>query len=211
MAAAYTGKIQLTKDTFFEIGKVNVQPQPFGAYIGITKNIGDINKVLEDNGSDLIKTPEGLRSMNILVVDPGEYTLDWLYMKAGAPVMRASNAIGDAGRHRVVREVHKMIQDKLGRPLGTSFYADIDYAMRTGKKFKAGGDAFNLQDQEFLDCVKRSIDDPVRQLFEGLRGSEERIDLVVVVGGSPGDVAAAIKRAKPWIPVYCGSSGQGNN
>lgn len=144
-------------------------------------------------------------------MDPGKYTLDWLYMKAGSPIMKASNAIGDAGRHRVVRDLHKMIQDKLGRPLGTSFYSDIDMCLRNGRNLRVGGDTFNLKEQEYLDLIKRSIDDPVRQLFEGLRGSEDRIDLVVVMGGSPTDVADAIKRSKPWMPVYCGKPDQGNN
>lgn len=111
--------------------------------------------------------------------------------------MKASNAIGDAGCHRVVRDLHKMIQDKLGRPLGTSFYSDIDMFLRNGRNLRVGGDTFNLKEQEYLDLIKRSIDDPVRQLFEGLRGSEDRIDLVVVMGGSPTDVADAIKRSKP--------------
>ena len=83
--------------------------------------------------------------------------------------------------------------------------------LRNGRNLRVGGDTFNLKEQEYLDLIKRSIDVPVRQLFEGLRGSEDRIDLVVVMGGSPTDVADAIKRSKPWMPVYCGKPGQGNN
>ncbi len=45
----------------------------------------------------------------------------------------------------------------------------------------------------------------------GLRGAEDRIDLAVVMGGWPDDVAAAIKRAKPWMPVYKVTDQSGNS
>lgn len=64
--------------------------------------------------------PSDLRDMTHSIVDPGEYTLDWLVMQAGSSLMKVSNAIGDAGRHRVVRDIHKAVQETMGRPLGTS-------------------------------------------------------------------------------------------
>lgn len=208
---AYSGEIQLTADQSVTIDKVLVQPQPFGAYVSLGKRWKDINPVLVSAGMDEIKKASDLREMTILIVDPGEYTLDWLVMQAGSPLMKVSNAIGDAGRHRVVRDVFKLIQEQLGRPLGTSYYADIDLSLRTGKKLRIAGRSFNLHDDEYQQVVRRSIDDPVRQLFEGLRGAEDRIDLAVVMGGAPDDVAAAIKRHKSWMPVYMEKSREGND
>ena len=51
--------------------------------------------------------------------------------------------------------------------------------------------------------MEKAVEDPVRQLFESLRGADDRIDLIAVLGGSPGEVAAAIRRARPLLPVYC--------
>lgn len=211
LIAAYTGAIKLTETQTVTINNVVVQPQPFGAYVGLGKRVPALNKVLKDAGIDEIKTPADLSAMTILIVDPGEFTLDWLLMQAGSPIMKVSNAIGDAGRHRVVRDIHKLIQDKLARPLGTSYYADIDACLRAGRKIRIAGNVFDLELPEYQELIKRSIDDPVRQLFEGLRGSEDRIDLAVVMGGWPVDVADAIKRAKPWMPVFVGNAGSDND
>ena len=57
--------------------------------------------------------------------------------------------------------------------------------------------------------MQAAIADPVNKLLEGLRGAEDRIDLVVVMGGSPADVADALRKARPFLPVYCPAEATG--
>lgn len=213
LRAAYEATVVINKDKKVVIENVVVQPQPFGAYAGLGSKVNEINNLLtESNMPDsLIKTPQDLKAMTILVVDPGEFTLDWLLMTGTGPLMKVSNAIGDAGRHRVLREIHKLISEKMERPLGSSFFGDIDSCLRNNRQLRVAGQVFDLQSDEFQELIRKTIDDPIRQLFEGLRGADDRIDMAVVMGGAPHDVAEAIKRARPWLPVYCGNTNAGKN
>jgi plasmid segregation protein ParM len=208
---AYEGVIEINQAKSIVIENVVIQPQPFGAYAGLGTKVKELNVILKESGLDLIKNPADLKEMTVLVVDPGEYTLDWLLMTGTGPIMKVSNAIGDAGRHRVIREIHKLIAEKMGRPVGSSFFSDIDLCLRNEKPLRIAGQMFDLQSDEFQSLIMKTIDDPIRQLFEGLRGGDDRIDMAVVMGGSPGDVAKAIKRARPWLPVFCGNQNDGQN
>jgi len=211
LADAYTGKIELGENHgSVEIGKVVVQPQPFGAFVGLGKRWNLLNPTLAAAKIDEIEKPADLKNLTILIVDPGEFTLDWLLMQKGVPLMKASNAIGDAGRHRIIREVHKAVQEEFGHPLGTSYYSDIDLALRTGKKMRVRNQIYDLQTERFQSVIRAAIADPVRQMLEGLRGADDRIDLVVVMGGAPEYVAAEIKKERPWLAVYWDNQKQGN-
>lgn len=102
----------------------------------------------------------------------------------------------------------------MGRPIGASFFSQIDQAMRDKKAAVDRWLDFDFQSKEFLTVVEKSIEDPLRQLFEGgLRGVEDRIDLCVVMGGSPDDIANAIRKERSWLPVYCAktNNGQGSS
>ncbi len=208
---AYSGKIHLTDKQYVEIEKVLIQPQPFGAFIGLGKRWQRLNNVLAEANHDKLTKPADLNNLAILIVDPGEFTLDWLLMRNGAPLMKASNAIGDAGRHRIIRELHKQVQDDLGSPLGTSFYADINDALRGGKKLRVRNQVFDLQSEKYQNVVQAAIADPVQQMLEGIRGADDRIELVVVMGGAPEYITSAIKKQRPWLPVYCETEKEGND
>jgi len=208
---AYTGKIHLADKQYVEIEKVLIQPQPFGAFIGLGKRWQQLNATLVEANHEKLTKPADLNNLAILIVDPGEFTLDWLLMRNGAPLMKASNAIGDAGRHRIIRELHKQVQDDLGSPLGTSFYADINDALRNGKKLRVRDQVFDLHSEKYQRVVEAAIADPVQQMLEGIPGADDRIELVVVMGGAPEYVASAIKKHRQWLPVYCESEKDGNN
>lgn len=202
----YTGKISLGGGRFVTIDKAIVHPQPFGGYIGLGSDLDGINAALAkypNCGIAPLKSTADLKKLNVLIVDPGEFTLDWLYMTPGGQAQKVSNAISDAGRHRVLREVLDKVEQKLGRPIGASFLSDIDVALRNGGNFRIGGQAFDLHADEYANTIKLAVEDPVRQLFGGLRGVEDRIDLVAVLGGSPHQVADAIRATKPLLPLYC--------
>lgn len=216
LEAAYTGTITLNAEHSVTIEKTVVHPQPMGGYISLGADIAGINKALEKYpscGIPPLKDVRDLKELRVLIVDPGEFTLDWLMMTPSGAVQRVSNAVSDAGRHRVLREVRRALADKVGRPIGASFHADIDASLRTGKPLRLAGTSFDLSAPEFKEVIAKAVEDPVRQLLEGLRGADDRIDLVAVMGGSPGAVAQAIRDARPMLPLYCADErpGQGSS
>ena len=214
LESEYTGQIDLGHGRTVKIDKAVVHPQPFGGYISLGNDLDGINAALREYpecGIEPIKSAEDLKALNVLIVDPGEFTLDWLMMTPGGAAQRVSSASSDAGRHRVLRDVHGRLCELIGRPLGASFMADIDVALRTKRPFRFGGRSYDLEGEEFKTTIERAVEDPVRQLFEGLRGAEDRIDLVAVMGGSPFEVAAAIRKRNPFLPVYCPADATGQN
>lgn len=202
----YTGAIDLGNGRTVQVDKAVIHPQPFGGYISLGNDLPGINKALSlypECGISELKTHEDLQALNVLIVDPGEFTLDWLLMTPGGAAQRVSNATSDAGRHRVLREVHRLLCEKLGRPLGSSYIADIDEALRAKLPLRIGGRAYDLTSDDFKATIERAVEDPIRQLFEGLRGADDRIHLIAVMGGSPHEVAEAIRKTRPFLPVYC--------
>ena len=208
----YTGSIDLGHGRSMTIGEAIVHPQPFGGYLSLGHDLDGINKTLRDYPEcalNPLSSVDELGELNVLIVDPGEYTLDWLLMTPGGQAQRVSSAAGDAGRHRVLRDVRTLVSAKLGRPLGPSFLTDIDVALREKKPLKIGGRTTPLDTPDVLAVIEKAVEDPVRQLFEGLRGADDRIDIIAVLGGSPAEVAAAIRRARPYLPVYCPADATG--
>lgn len=202
----YTGTVRISKDRQVSIDKVIVHPQPLGGFLSLGKHLSGINAAAAKYPNaqlPKLSTPAALADLNVLVVDPGEYTLDWLIMTPTGPQTRVSNANSDAGRYRVIREALKLLSSKVGRPLGPSFAADVDEALRTGRKIRIGGVAYSLDGEDFKDVVTKAVADPVRKMLEELRGWDDRVDLVVVLGGEPRDVAAAIQHERPNLPLYC--------
>ena len=59
--------------------------------------------------------------------------------------------------------------------------------------------------------MPKSVEDPIRQLLESLRGADNRIDFIAVLGGSPDEVADALTKARPPLPIYCPSGKTGQN
>lgn len=170
------------------IDKVLVHPQPFGGYISLGHDLDGINAALKsypECGIKPLSAVSDLANMNILIVDPGEFTLDWLLMTPDGHAERVSSAAGDAGRHRVLREIHGLVQTKLERPLGASFMADIDRSLRNKQPFRIGGRSFDLTGPEFKTAIDKAVEDPVQQLLASLRGADDRIDFIAVLGGSP--------------------------
>lgn len=203
---AYTGVVDLGHGRSVTIGQAIVHPQPFGGYISLGHDLAGINMAIKDypeSGLEPLKSVDDLGQMNILIVDPGEFTLDWLLMNPGGQAQRVSSAAGDAGRHRVLRDVYELVVAKVGRKLGLSFLTDIDVALRMNKPLKVGGRTFPLDGDDFKKVIERAVEDPVRQMLESLREADDRIDLIAVMGGSPAEVAAAIRRARPYLPLYC--------
>lgn len=206
----YTGEILLGEDPRtktplkVQIDKVIVRPQPLGGYLETFNHLDLINQAIERaqaNGGGLepLADTQELHDLNVLIVDPGEYTLDWLMVNRGNISPKASDAVSDAGRDRVVQAVAKHLEGKIRTSLaGLAWQSVIDECLRTGSKFKHGGRLYDLR--EFEDVMREAINDPIARMFNGLQSLGDALDLIVVVGGHPELWLESLQERYPAIP-----------
>lgn len=210
---AYKGTHALPNGKSVKVKDVLVQPQPFGGYMDMADHLDDINALIAakrkkhldeegvDIGLDQIKSPDDLMGNHcILVVDPGEYTLDWLLVDRGGINTKASGAASDSGRHRVVNDVVRVLAQDLGRDIPPANLSRINDALRTGSVLKLGGKVVDLK--KYSTVISQSVLDPISRLLEGLRGLEDRIDIILLVGGHPAIYESELAKRFPYTPIF---------
>jgi len=198
----YQGDIDVGDGKTVSVGKVVVQAQPMGGYAAIDEHFDELNAVITKTGGALEPLPSGdaLDDLAVLMVDPGEHTLDWLLIQQGSINPKASGAASDAGRHRVVRAVQESLGAELGRPLGPAVMPKVNDALRLRTKVKLSGVAHDLDRYE--PVIMSVVEDSVNRMIDGLRDAHEIIDLVVLVGGHPERYRDVLTKRFPAIPVF---------
>lgn len=205
----YTDRIDPGFNRSVKIHRVIIHPQPFGGYVGLGRHLNLINETFKrypEARIDPLKSADAIRDLNVLVVDSGAYTLDWLFMSPTGPVRAASAAANNAGRHRVVRRLYDLVSSEIGRKPPISFLFDIDDAERNNKPLRLDGRIFDFNEPRFQALIEEAIEDSVQQMFEHLGGNADRIDLIAVVGGEPNHIARAIAKRRPMIPLFVAPS-----
>jgi plasmid segregation protein ParM len=206
LESTFSGEIDLGKEgdkpLFCNVNRVVVRPQPLGGYLELHNHLGALNDLISatDGALQPIANEEALGALTTLVVDPGEHTLDWLLITDGQINTKASGAASDAGRHRIVRAVHEALQAKAGRPLGPSTLPRINEALRTGRPLTLAGESYDLT--QFEGVIQTAVEDPITRLVEGLRGMQDLVDIIVLVGGHPDRYRAELVKRFPKIPAF---------
>lgn len=202
LRATFEGDIDVGDGKTVHVQRVMVQAQPVGGYAAIDEHLDQLNAVIACTGGALQPLPRGeaLEDLAVLMVDPGEHTLDWLLVQQGVINPRASGAASDAGRHRVVRAVQDALASHIGRPLGPSVMPRINDALRLGAPVKLAGIAHDLR--PFEPVVVSVVDDSINRMIDGLRDAHEIIDLIVLVGGHPEHYRDLLAKRFPAIPVF---------
>ena len=198
----YERSVDLGDGKSIQVRKVVVQAQPMGGYAALEEHFDEINQVIEQTGGALqrLRAVDDLDELAVLVVDPGEHTLDWLLIQQGSINPRASGAASDAGRHRVIRAVQDSLAADIGRPLGPAVAPRINEALRQQEAVKLSGVAHDLQKYE--PQIMSVVEDSLNRMIDGLRDAHEIIDLIVLVGGHPGRYRDVLSRRFPSIPVF---------
>jgi plasmid segregation protein ParM len=198
----YEGEIPVGDGKKVTVRKVLVQAQPMGGYAALDDHLEPLNDVIAKTPGALKPLPSGevLDDLSVLMVDPGEHTLDWLLIQQGTINPSASNAASDAGRHRVLKAVQSALSEDIGRPLGVSVVPHINEALRQKKPVKLSGVAYDLAKYE--PRVMSVIEDAVNRMIDGLRDATEIVDLIVLVGGHPDRYRDVLKQRFPAIPVF---------
>lgn len=202
LRSTYEGELDLGDGKTIQVRKVVVQAQPMGGYAALEDHLEELNAVIEKTHGALAPLPSGdaLDELSVLMVDPGEHTLDWLLIQQGTINPRASGAASDAGRHRVVRAVQESLASDIGRPLGPAVAPRINEALRRRQPVKLSGVAHDLDKYE--PQIMSVIEDSLNRMVDGLRDAHEIVDLIVLVGGHPERYRDVLSRRFPAIPVF---------
>ena len=202
LRATYEGDIDVGDGKKITVRRVAVQAQPMGGYAAIDDHLDALNAVIKRTGGALqpLSSGEELDELAVLMVDPGEHTLDWLLIQQGSINPRASGAASDAGRHRIVRAVQDALAAEIGRPLGPAVEPRINEALRKHTPVKLSGVVHDLNRYE--PVITSVVEDCVNRMVDGLRDAHEIIDLMVLVGGHPDRYRDALVKRFPAIPVF---------
>lgn len=202
LRAHYEGTLDVGDGKQIVVRKVIVQAQPMGGYAALGEHLEELNRVITATGGALRPLPDGdaLDDLSVLMIDPGEHTLDWLLIQQGSINPRASGAASDAGRHRVVRTVQESLAADIGRPLGPAVMPRINDALRRAQPVKLAGVAHDLA--RFEPEVMTVIEDSINRMVDGLRDAHEIVDLMVLVGGHPERYRDVLVKRFPAIPVF---------
>jgi plasmid segregation protein ParM len=198
----YEGELDVGDGKTVSVGRVIVQAQPMGGYAALDDHLDELNAVIAKTGGALapLGSGEELDDLSVLMVDPGEHTLDWLLIQQGSINPRASGAASDAGRHRIVRAVQDSLAAEIGRPLGPAVVPRINDALRKHVPVKLAGVAHDLKPYE--PVIMSVVEDSVNRMVDGLRDAHEIIDLMVLVGGHPERYRDVLAKRFPAIPVF---------
>lgn len=198
----YEGEIPVGDGKTITVRKVLVQAQPMGGYAALDDHLETLNDVIAKTPGALkpLASGEALDDLSVLMIDPGEHTLDWLLIQQGSINPHASGAASDAGRHRVVRSVLESLVAEVGRPLGPAVMPRINDALRGNSPVKLAGVAHDLQ--HFEPVIMTVVEDCINRMVDGLRDAHEIIDLMVLVGGHPERYRDVLSKRFPAIPVF---------
>ena len=207
----YEGTLDLGGGKQVTVKKVVVQAQPMGGYAALEEHLDALNDEIRATGGALqpLASADELDELSVLMVDPGEHTLDWMLIQQGTINARASGAASDAGRHRIVRAVQDGLSADLKRPLGVSVAPHINEALRLKKPVKLSGVAHDLGKYE--PQIMSVVEDSLNRMMDGLRDAHEIVDLIVLVGGHPDRYRAVLKARFPHIPVFVMPESMGAN
>lgn len=202
LRSRYEGRIEVGDGHHMEVRKVVVQAQPMGGYAALDDHLEALNALIAATPGALrpLVSGEALDDLSVLMVDPGEHTLDWLLIQQGSINPRASGAASDAGRHRVVRSVLESLVAEIGRPLGPAVMPRINEALRHDHPVKLTGVAHDLK--RFEPVIMTVVEDSINRMVDGLRDAHEIIDLIVLVGGHPERYRDVLVKRFPAIPVF---------
>lgn len=202
LRSRYEGQVDIGDGKHVNVRKVIVQAQPMGGYAALDDHLDALNAVITQTGGALEPLASGdvLDDLSVLMVDPGEHTLDWMLIQQGTINPRASSAASDAGRHRVVRAVQDALAAEVGRPLGPAVMPRINEALRLKKPVKLSGVAHALE--PFEPVIMSVVEDSINRMIDGLRDAHEIVDLIVLVGGHPERYRDVLVKRFPAIPVF---------
>jgi len=182
------GDHKLSKRTI-HVGDVQVVAQPVGG--------------LYDFGTRH-KAMNAIRSGNNILIDPGYFTLDWVFTTGTKPNWTRSGAASNAGVAAILRDVMAhvvaIIQSREGRVVEVteSLLDRLDTAIRCNLDFTVKGKPVDVA--SYLEKPNQVVTDGLTKLRASV-GSLEDVDMVILVGGAAHLYKVAVTKLFEGIDV----------
>ncbi len=180
-----SGRIEAKEGRFIDVKHVDVVPQPLGAYFELAA---------EWDG------PKELLKGNIVVIDPGYYSVDWITMNAGRLMLESSGTSLNA-TSRIIEGAAEILRERNG---GMVDPQTIEHALRQEKShIVAFGRMLDVR-----QAVQEAAVDPVREALRAVRASVRQTraepGIVVVAGGGTEFYKAKVSEHFPGWRVWTG-------
>ena len=187
LATSLTGSHLLIPGKKVTVSKVDVIPQPLGAYLDMYWQQGSEANVLSEG--------------RVLVIDPGFYSVDWVIIDGGALRQSASGSSLDA-MSVLLHETSRLIAESHD---GTVNIDRLEEALRTGRNrvFLFGTE---IELTPYLVTASSTVG---RQALEALQQSIRRemgsVDIVILAGGGAAIYKECVSEEFPKSKVLMNS------
>lgn len=175
LAQKMVGEHIINEEMRVVVGECIIRSQPRGGFDYVRATAGQENEQIKSD----------MDSGAVLVVDPGYYTLDWLYAEKCKGDGEFSGAINDGGM--------SIILDRVAAELARDFGADeqaflfekdkIDHFLQTGEPFFYDG---RYQDdvERYRNIARAQAGEYIQLMLERIKEKKGFIRKVIEVGGS---------------------------
>ena len=167
LVAVWTGRHEVPSRThsgqrrFVDVRRVIAVPQPIGTYM----RAWEVGLIREGNG-------------NILVVDPGYFTLDWVVLTPKSAIVHTKSGALEGGMQALVLTLQTALERATGNSIQDT--AEIERAWRHGTPATLFTRQFSLQ--PYMDQVEARVEGMVAEVARRL-GDRSSIGQVIVAGG----------------------------
>lgn len=169
--ASLIGEHKLSNRTI-HVGDVQVVAQPVGGLY----DFGTRNKLMD-----------AIRNGNNILIDPGYFTLDWVFTTGTKPNWHRSGAATSAGVGAILREIMDRIAgdiqlcEKRVVEVTESLLNKLDFAIRSKTAFQVKGVSIDLS--RYMAAANHVVETGLSKLRESV-GSLDDVNMVILVGGA---------------------------
>ena len=181
LAEALCGHHRVSAKRSVEVKRVEVLPQPVGAYMHlVSTSEPDLIEVME----------EGL----VVVLDPGYFSVDWVAMQGGT-LRKGSSGTSTKAMSVVLEEAARLVIEDRGD--GACTKEKIENALRSNKDYVlAFGDRVLIS--EYVSRAIATVAPQAMTLMrQSMRGDVQGADVVLLTGGGGGAYADAARELFP--------------
>ena len=183
----------------FSIGEVSVLPQPLGSYLLLGEFVSKINTEFRRVGRDPIKDVSDLVGMPIMVMDPGQETMDWIVYQDGVVIQDASCAEVGHGRMHIIQHVAEHMERDSGINIKWGSRVDMNMALLQKKPIFVTGK--RIETGNYVNVAKAAAGDSVDLVLTRVGNMLDRIQMIVVAGGHPDYYVEYLRTKLPNVPV----------
>lgn len=179
------GEIQTTKGRVVKVNDVKVVPQPVGAYLEMIAEWDGSREILHGN---------------IIVIDPGYFSVDWLAIK-NARVQWDASGTSLAAVSKVLKDASDLLTQSTG---GWVDPETIESALRDGEERILSMGQPQPFKQPLLEASKFHAKEAVRSVRTALREQRAEPGIIVMAGGGAKIYRQSVEESFPDWRIWTG-------